>query len=66
MGSFPYNAGNAGDLLKHCFLADLVRAWSAYVNRTLVFFDHFAGLPWREPVNKSKLASQATVTISGV
>jgi len=51
--SLPYDAGNAGDLLKHGFLAEFVRAWSKHYDKVIIYFDPFGGLPWHDPVNET-------------
>lgn len=51
--SLPYDAGNAGDLLKHGFLAEFVRAWSKHYDNAIIYFDPFGGLPWHDLVNET-------------
>ena len=42
--------GNAGDLLKHGVLAEVVR-WQCEQGIQLRFIDLFGGEPWKEPVS---------------
>jgi hypothetical protein len=45
----PYDLGNAGDLLKHGFLAEYAAWWIRSRRRELRFADPFGGVPWQEP-----------------
>lgn len=45
----PYDPGNAGDLLKHGMLAELVVWWLAHHPGPLRFADPFGGRPWLRP-----------------
>lgn len=47
--TLPYDMGNAGDLLKHGVLAEVVR-WQCEQGIPLRFIDLFGGKPWGEPV----------------
>ena len=47
--TFLYDMGNAGDLLKHGVLAEVVR-WQCEQGVALRFIDLFGGKPWEEPV----------------
>ena len=48
--ALPYDMGNAGDLLKHGVLAEVVR-WQCEQGIQLRFIDLFGGEPWEEPVS---------------
>ena len=52
--TLPYDMGNAGDLLKHGVLAEVVH-WQCEQGVALRFIDLFGGKPWEEPV-PSKVA----------
>ena len=47
--ALPYDTGNAGDLLKHGVLAEVVR-WQCEQGIQLRFIDLFGGEPWKELV----------------
>ena len=44
--SLPYDMGNAGDLLKHGWLAEWTAWWCECVSPQLTFLDPFGGRPW--------------------
>ena len=48
--SFPYDHGNAGDLLKHGVLAEFVR-WRCRLDKSVRFLDLFGGEPYEEEVS---------------
>lgn len=47
----PYTMGNAGDLIKHGLLCELINWLSEKQQEYITFYDPFGGRPWQKPIN---------------
>ncbi len=45
----PYDMGNAGDLLKHGVISEILACWVRSGPGTPSFYDPFGGVPWQDP-----------------